>query len=60
MTSAVAMVNKVAAREYFSGKVTGPNWFDATSSLSRLDARNRTLIQDCAPARKYIRHALVR
>lgn len=59
MTSAVAMVNKVAANEYFSGKGTNP-WFDAPSSLSRLDAKNRTLMQDCAPARKYIRHALVR
>lgn len=61
MISAVATTNRVAANEYFSGKGIGrPDVFDATSSLSRLDERNRTLMEDCAPARKYIRHALVR
>lgn len=61
MINAVATINKVAANEYFSEKGTDrPKVFDAMSSLSRLDARNRMLRQDCAPARKYIRHALVR
>lgn len=59
MIRAVATINKVAANKYFKGKGTGrPD--DATSSLSRLEERNRTLMQDCVPARKYIRHALVR
>lgn len=60
MISAVATINRVVANEYFSGKGTHRPDISSMSSLSRLDARNRMLMQDCAPARKYIRHALVR
>jgi hypothetical protein len=60
ITSAVATTNSVADKEYFNGKGTTPDGYDPTSSRSRLGARYRTLMQDCAPARKYIRHALVR